>query len=210
MRRPPMTMESEEPDELPADLRLQIAELPRESQPGRDLWPGIAARLAAPAAGQPVATAAAAKTMGEPKARNLGYRHLAAAALLAASLGAGSTWWLLRHEPSSAATTSASLTPSADGAPATAIPVSIPDWRQVEADYDRARASLWAMVQTRRDRLSASTLSAVERNLAILDAAIGELRQALAQDPGNPRLSQELLDSHRRSLDLLRRVTNEA
>ena len=50
-----MKNETLEPDNLepaagdPLDRRLaaQLAELPRELEPARDLWPGIAARLAA-------------------------------------------------------------------------------------------------------------------------------------------------------------------
>jgi hypothetical protein len=44
----------------------------------------------------------------------------------------------------------------------------------------------------------------VEENLAIIDQAVDEARQALAQDPANADLGGYLLETRRRKLDLLR------
>jgi hypothetical protein len=50
----------------------------------------------------------------------------------------------------------------------------------------------------------------VEDNLAIIDRAVSEARQALDEDPGNGYLSDYLSETRRRKLDLLRRATSLA
>ena len=72
-----------------------------------------------------------------------------------------------------------------------------------EAEYLRAKESLWLAVYDHRDELSPLQLKLVERNLEVIDDAIRELRLALEDDPENPRLQRLVLASHRRGLDLL-------
>jgi hypothetical protein len=48
----------------------------------------------------------------------------------------------------------------------------------------------------------------VERNLAIVDAAISEAQQALTTDPGNTALEQMVLARYQQRLALLKRATD--
>ena len=50
----------------------------------------------------------------------------------------------------------------------------------------------------------------VERNLAVIDEAIGQARAALDADPANTFLNSHLADARRRKLELLRRATSIA
>jgi hypothetical protein len=47
----------------------------------------------------------------------------------------------------------------------------------------------------------------IERNLAAIDEAIRQAREALDSDPANPFLNSHLADSRRRKIDLLRHAT---
>ena len=51
------------------------------------------------------------------------------------------------------------------------------------------------------------TITKVERNLAIIDAAIAEIRQALADDPGNDALRQLLKATYGQKSALVRQVS---
>lgn len=215
MTRNGIPEDGERGESLDPGLAARLAGLPRELSPGRDLWPEIAARI-----GQPAPQALPPALLSPPAARPLlrrpAFWRQLAAALLSAALGAGATWLALGGRapgvPAEApagpaarilpASYSAGADPAADPAAA--------DYRLIEADYLRAKEALWISVYSRRERLSPTTLQAVEKNLAIIDQAIGDLRQALAADPGNPRLEEELYRNHRRGLDLLRRLAKSA
>jgi hypothetical protein len=54
--------------------------------------------------------------------------------------------------------------------------------------------------------MSPETAATVDRNLAVVEKAVDEIRQALARDPGNGELHRMLLAAQRRELDLLERV----
>ena len=181
---------TEEPDPR---LAVLMAGLPREIQPARDLWPGIAERLGA-----------APPARLEP-APGPSWWKLAAATLAGAALGTLLTWMVLAG--STPRTASGALPP--EGVPVAFVEGAAPDYRLVEADFLRAREALWLEVYSRRDRFSPDTLAAVEKSFASLDRAIQDLRQALERDPGNPRLEAELYRSHRRSLGLLRKLADE-
>ena len=185
------------PEEQPAPrLAASLARLPREIQPARDLWPGIAERLGtAPPALQP--------SPASPS-----WWKLAAATLAGAALGTLLTGLVLGG--------SARQEMREGGVPPSAVlPVGlaegavVPDYRLVEADFLRAREALWLEVYTRRDHFSPDTLATVDKSFASLDRAIQDLRKALEREPGNPRLEAELYRSHRRSLGLLRKLADE-
>jgi anti-sigma-K factor RskA len=189
-------------ERLDPRLAARLEGLPRELAPSRDLWPGIASRLGpAMAAKEPPRLPAAVYA---PRT----FWRQAAAAVLSAAIGAGVMWLALgggrpAAEPGIAGTQSARAVPvSYTEAPAG------DDYRLIEADYLRAKEALWVSVYARRDRFSPATLEAVEKNFAIIDQAIFDLRQALAEDPGNRRLEGELYRNHRRGLDLLRRLAD--
>ncbi len=55
-----------------------------------------------------------------------------------------------------------------------------------ERDYEAAANALLEALQQRRARLQPEDLAAVEANLDVIDRALAEVRQALAQEPGEP------------------------
>lgn len=204
-------------DPVPADLRARVDGLAREIEPERDLWPEIAARLASRSAeSERERPRRARRTSGRwfrdaLPASGRGAFVQALAALLAMAVGA------LLFGPGAAERTIATrAVPNEEGATATpasfepAIGSTGGSLDALEAEYLKARESLWLDVLERRETLSPVTVEIVERNLRILDDAIRELRAALAVDPGDPRLERRLIESHQQSLDLLRRLSREA
>lgn len=112
---------------------------------------------------------------------------LAAAALLLIAFSSGVTAVLLRPAPRTA---SATLDVSA-----------------LEAQYAAVSEDLTGALEKARSRLDPATMATIERNLRIIDTALNETRQALANDPGNPALGQMVVAAWRQKVDLLRRAT---
>ena len=172
----------------------------RDVPPSRDLWPGIAARIASP-------NVAEFRARPERRARVISFSvmQLAAAAVLLIAVS-GATAWFLRG--SIAATPAAAPAPTIQAeieprAAADAIrPVNFAD-----AQYDAAVADLERALEERRNDLNPRTVEILERNLKLIDAAIAQARQALEEDPGNAYLNRHLVESRKRKLDLLRRAT---
>jgi tetratricopeptide (TPR) repeat protein len=170
-------------------LLADVAALPREKAPERDLWPGIAARLRPNVAAFPRRAA-----LWRPVT-------LAAAAAVLVALSSAVTWRLAqpgtpqtaRRGTDGPAVTLVSLTPAGD-------------LLEAEREYARATADLVAAIEARRDSLPPETLVAVEQNLRAIDEALKGLRQALRNEPDNDDLAQLLAATHKRKLDTLRRV----
>ncbi len=162
--------------------------LPRSLAPGRDLWPGIEGRLAARPQRGP----------GRPYPRRWAVVSQLAAAVALMVLGGA---------------LSQILWPAGAGLPGPAVDgdirlaAEVAELEVAEGEYLRAKEALWLAAYGRRDDLSPATLRVVEKNLVIVDQAIRELRQALEEDPGNHRLEGLLYANHRRSIDLLQRLT---
>lgn len=175
------------------DLRQLLAataELPRNLESERDLWPQIAGRL------EPRSTVA------RPRPGKQSWWLQAVAALFFMMIGS----FLGRLAPG-AGPRSVEDSPS--------VEVSLASWEEgsvsdgfglAEAEFLRAKETLWLLALRRQDGLSPVTSKVVERNLRILDKAIEELRTALENDPGNPGLESLLLNHHRRGVDLLQRL----
>lgn len=72
--------------------------------------------------------------------------------------------------------------------------------------YDQQIAALHQILQQRRVRLDPTTVAIVEKNLRLIDAAIAESKAALAKDPANAFLAQQLDQSLGTKLELLRTV----
>jgi predicted anti-sigma-YlaC factor YlaD len=152
--------------------------LPRDIQPPRNLWPGIAAQLA------PRSSRTLAWTRWAPLA-------VAATALIAVT--ALLTARMTRHD-----------TVVATGpAPATAHPVTF----DADREYALATEDLERLLAERRAQMAPATVAVLERNLALIDAAIAESRTALAADPANADLRALLWGAHRQKLELLERAT---
>jgi hypothetical protein len=157
-------------------ILAQASALPREIEPSRDLWAGIAERIEAERRVRPAWW---------------GSIGLALAATLVVAVGGA---LFLRTEP-------AYVVPALTTIPASHDPTSI---GAAEQEYEHAATALMAALQARRDSLSPETLRSVEKNLLVMDQALGEVRAALGRDPGNPELTRMLVSTHRKKVETLR------
>lgn len=185
-------------------LLTRVAELPRRIEPPHDLWPGVAERLgerpAGPAELGDASRMHAARTLAGPWTRWTPRQWLLQAAAAVVFMVAGAGLSQLLSSPTPESQTSA----RGEGSPA-AVAASL-ELDAVEAEYLRAKDALWLLVYSRREEVPPVKLEIVQRNLEIIDGAIRELREALAEDPGNLRLEHHLLAQHRRSIELLQRL----
>jgi anti-sigma factor RsiW len=195
-----------------AELRAVLARVDElaDTEPGHDLWSGIAAAIAAEEAAPPVVplrVSAAAGSAGRTRrggAWRLSFTMpvLAAAALALITLSAGTMWWLSGAGSRPAAAVGAiahtSETPSAD---ARLVAAGAPSDR-----YAADTAELEAALAAARDQLDPATVEVVERSLDSIDQAIADARAALDADPDNPFLTRQLDNTMQRRLDVLRRA----
>ena len=163
-------------------LLAEAAALPPILEPVRDLWPEIAARIAAP----------------RPRLLLRPWPMLAVAAALLLGLAAVLLRPSMPSEPRSAGGVS-TLVPAA---------ASSDDLLPAEIGYARATTELLSVLHGRRERLSPDTLKVVDENLEIIDQALDQVREALRKDPGNHQLSRMLAATHQRKVDVLRNVVN--
>lgn len=132
------------------------------------------------------------RRIGRPLRRTPRWRTMGLAAAAAIALVAGSSAVTLHF---------------ARGRPGVATAPRIP---AIEAGYASATADLLRALDAQRSHLSPATIATLERNLAVIDAAIAESRAALASDPGNRDLEALLLAGYRQKVALLQQATRLA
>ncbi len=197
-------------------------------EPSRDLWEGIAGRIAAPV------------MVLEPRtrprfrvSRSVGL-GVAAAALIAATatltyLMATRTSGLTPESPvasagrgapggdttvgsplaaagSGVAPLSPDIAPSGAGARGTMIPAATRTPVPATVTYDQAIGQLRGILDVRRQDLDPGTVAVVENSLATIDRAINDARAALAGDPASAFLTDQLNKVLEKKLGLLRTV----
>lgn len=188
-----------------ADLRQIVARAHRLGAlvPSRDLWPGIAAVIAAPLkAGSatviPLPTALHAQAA--PPGLFLTRRQLAAAAVVLMLISATATWIA---GPGIAVR-------QASGVAAAAVPASealfASDVSEAPAGLADELQQLESVLLDVGGRLDANTLRIIENNLAVIDRAIEDSRRALAVDPESDFLEEHLARVWERKLDYLQGV----
>jgi predicted anti-sigma-YlaC factor YlaD len=171
------------------EILAEARELRRERTPSRDLWPEIAREIGA------------GNLVSGEFARSKAPRWwMPALATAAAVLAVATTVAMLREGGMPFAVPGAET--------ATAIPVSRGQVELLDAEqgYARAAAELLAALAERGDSLSPETRASVDRNLAMIDQALKEIRDALEKEPGNRDLTRMLASTHRKKVDVLRRV----
>jgi hypothetical protein len=126
-------------------------------------------------------------------------RWLAAAAVLLIVASSALTVLIVRPPSPGVARAPDSVVPAGVG--------SEPIVRAVSDDYERLDRELAALLAEHRAKMQPETVAKVERNLAIIDAAIAEIRQALAEDPGNEALRQLLKASYGQKSAFVRQVS---
>jgi Putative zinc-finger len=171
-------------------LLAHAAALPRGVAPPQDLWPGILERIERRSAWagfwvswQPIALAAAAVV-----------------AALAALLWSGSGPTAVRTVAMPSATPSLR--------PAAGTGTSDPVLAEAVRNYEQAASALLDTLQRRRAVLSAEDLARVEANIQVIDRALAEVREALVKDPESPELNRMLVATHKKKVDVLRRVVH--
>lgn len=170
-------------------LLAHAAALPRSLAPARDLWPGIAERTSGGWLGwgargfQPLALAAAAVVV------------LGLAALVLTRLAPERVRTVTMPAATPSATTFVAGGSAAD-----------PVLAQAEREYEEAANALLEALQRHRGALPAEDLARVESNLQVIDRALAEVREALVKNPKNPELNRMLVATHRKKVDVLRRV----
>lgn len=186
-------------------LLHRAAELPRGIAPPHDLWAGIAARIA-PTGEDGGGGEGGAKVIPFVPRRE-GPRvprwllQAAAALLLALGSSGLTAAWMARRQ--------AVVPASAEQAGASgAVPASLAAFSPAEAEYQQAVRDLEVILAARRARLAPETLATLEKNLRIIDEAIGQSRAALAADPASPELAGMLSDAYGAKVQALRRVVS--
>lgn len=167
-------------------LREKLDHLPRAIEPPRDLWPDIEARIRTDARDAP--SAPAKVTPIRAAWREWSRQILAAAAVVIVFLtGWGvATLRTPREAPGPVATTTPALTGSAI------------------TDYEQAEAELLATLES--SGIDAETAALIRRNVEAMDAAVGDIRTALAADPDDPHLQKQLANEVTRRQHVLRRI----
>ena len=160
-------------------LLEEAAALPLEVAPPEDLWPHIERRIRVSGAGS-------------------WPRYLAAAACVVLALAGALT---ARNTEPTAAPGVATHTAGAGG---TLLEVS--DVEQVERDYERAASALLVKMHAQRGRMPPETVAQVEESLRTIDAALEQIRAALRQRPAEPALHLMLTSTHRKKVEVLRRM----
>jgi hypothetical protein len=173
-------------------LRALLAEaqaLPRERTPPRDLWPGIAREISPPATVAPFL----------PRPRFLARLRSWSPALAAAAVAAVALSVVLLGGKEGTA-------PGAGTG--TEVPVATGRVTLLDAErgYALAAEELLAALDAHKHTLSPETRESVERNLAEIDKALREIREALAREPQSPGLTRLLASTHRKKVETLRRV----
>ena len=184
------------------ELRAVVARAKALSDPAppTDLWPGIAAQIAAPTARHPRVS---------PFRRALSSRRfsftlpqLAAAGIALMVLSGGLVWMARSGDPrADFDPVSAHLEAPEENVPAVR-PANFAD-----EHYDEAVADLQKTLESGRQALDAETIRVLEENLAAIDRAIDQSRRALAADPANVYLNTHLASARQRKLALLRRAS---
>ncbi|TAK52237.1 MAG: hypothetical protein EPO25_14040 [Gammaproteobacteria bacterium] len=160
----------------------QLAALPREMDPPRDLWPAIAARLG---------------EQQRPAPRHWHWPTALAAGVAVAAVSAVLTFGLLR-EPG---------TPGADSAGEPAlVPVSYGPNSALDAGQLQTRDELLAQFRERLAGLPPETREAVLKNLAIIQHAADDIDAALADNPGSGLLNQLLFGTYQEELRIYSQV----
>jgi len=165
--------------------------LPRGVVPGRDLLPGIVERIERDGL---------ASTIDRAPRRRIPWIGIAAAWLVISVAAAMAL--MLRGVPDSASpvgtTADETRLARADGGET---------MDAVVLDYEQAAEQLLASIHERRDTFSPETLAVLEKNLEIIDRAIGEVQATLAAAPRSRGNAAVFVAMHQQKVELLQRVS---
>lgn len=179
------------------DLRavVRAASALSDAPPSSDLWPGIEARLSPRTARGVDRTVLPLEPQTVRSPRRLAFTvpQLIAAGIGLIVLSAGGAWMALGG--GAGTPTSSPVATASTGAVMFA------------SSWEAAVADLETEFERRRSDLDPATILVVERNMALIDDAIAQARQALEADPASGFLNGYVAEAMRRKVDLLRQAT---
>lgn len=185
-----MTYDMIDPEKL-AELESEVAKLPRAIQPPDEAWTNIRSAIER----ESVTPIAGVRSKSDVRFwQRPAFLAAAAAALIVAT--STTTMIALRRDAAPART--------AVEAPARPSNAFV-QFAARENNYIATANQLEAVIESSQSTLSPETIAKLKRSIAIIDAAILEARQALAEDPANRDLLEMLTSSYDKKLDLLRR-----
>ena len=170
------------------ELIGKAGDLPASVLPGRDLWPGIDARL----------EDRSVVTGDFRRKRTFSFWHsrpaLAAAAtvilIILSMLGSLRPW---EQEVISSASEQVAV---------------ISTFARIDRASDRVSRNLLTRFDRHGNVAATEANDVLTRNIGIIDGAIADIRSALQTDPTNTRLAQMLRSEYQRKMDLLRTVAD--
>ena len=168
-----------------------------DREPPRDLWPQIAARIAA--GEREAETEPLAATSSRARRVSFSIPQLAAASVALMLMSAGTMYLMVRGDDSG---------PVAGVVEPAPVPAGSASVRAVTRNYDAAVAELESVLERNRNQLDSTTVRVLEQNLAIIDRAINDARTAVGQEPANPYLSRYLDQAMQKKVQLLRTATS--
>lgn len=175
------------------DLIDRARALRRDIEPERDLWPEIQGRLEPRRGG----------ALRSPWWRAAPAIRLAAAAVLVAALAL-----LVAERPEAPAGVPRSAAPAAEeleAGPRSELALAS-ERARVEDGLLQVREDLLRSIAVRREAMDPATRELVERNLEIIDRAIGELHRALERHPESGHLGLLLGAAYQREVGLLQQI----
>ncbi len=212
-------------------LDQDIANLPREIEPQRDLWPEIEARLEARLEARPGTPAdmpphrtPLSDMRCRPRRRLGGRTWLGGSALaMAASVllyvgtqqlpGPADHAHAVDHATEDSRTSEAPKHTEHIGSPTGSIDLStagttVSGSRGWQAEYETAAGLLEAIFDDRRLALAPTVVALMDDNLTLVDTAISQTRHALASSPQDAQLLALMHDAYQGKLDLLDQATS--
>jgi hypothetical protein len=130
----------------------------------------------------------------------LRYGWLAAAAALVIATGIGIRFYTADRRATTAATSPDGDAPAASNATAQAVEAEL---REAESHYEKAIKGLEQITSSEQGALDPRTAATLQKNLAVIDQAIGESRAALHTQPDSEPAQQSLLESFKTKIALL-------
>jgi hypothetical protein len=173
-------------------LLAKAAELPKEIEPARDLWPGIEARLG--------------ETPRNEESRGFRWPMALAAGFVVASVSALLTWSLVRSpDPVTPTTVAGTTAPVAE-----IVPVNYGPNSGLTAQELKARDELVVRFRETFATLRPETRDAIVKNLTIMQTAADEIDAALAKDPASRMLKGMLVGTYKQELQLYSTVVTSS
>ena len=192
-------------------LLADLADLPTEAAPSRDLWAGIHARMET-SEGAGTGEAQPLRQRSPQGVRRISFSvgQLMAASVALAILSGGSVWMALYggsgiDSPASVAVSAVAV--DVAGSDGTRSGNVLPAIQAATTEYEQAIASLESVLERGRGLLDAETLATIQTSLDAIDQAIDEARQALENDPNNDLLNRLLIKNQQSKLRVLRQVS---